>query len=280
MDSADNWRLTAGRWLLTADCCHRYNDPMDYTVDLPTFHGPLDLLLFLVKQDEVDLYDIPIARITEQFLAYINILQVIDVEAAGEFLVMAATLMEIKSRMMLPRSEEEATAEEDPRLELVKQLLEYKKYKEAAALLEEHAQRQQARLARVPFEFPAPPDLAHQPLRKVELWDLVSAFGRLMRETIALQPSHIAIDETPMQVHIDRILALLQERGRLTLSELYTPPHTRGRLLGLFLATLELIRGRQVWCEQPDPFGDLWLRLAESQESIPVETEEDIRPGG
>src|SRR5262245_23963481 len=160
---------------------------MEYTVELPTFQGPLDLLLFLVKQHEVDLYDIPIATITEQFLAYLNILQVIDVEAAGDFLVMAATLMEIKSKMMLPRAEEEGSEEEDPRLELVKQLLEYKKYKEAAALLEEHAQRQQARLSRVPFEFPAPPDLASQPLRKVELWDLVSAFGRLMRETIALQ---------------------------------------------------------------------------------------------
>ncbi len=238
---------------------------MDYTIDLPTFQGPLDLLLFLVKENEVDLYDIPIATITEQFLNYLNILQVIDVEAAGEFLVMAATLMEIKSKLLLPRSEEEAKAEEDPRLELVKQLLEYKKYKEAAALLEEHAQRQQARLPRTPIEFPAPPDLAHQPLRKVELWDLVSAFGRLMRETIALQPSHIAIDETPIQVHMDRIVHLLQTHGRMTLGELFTPPHTRGRLLGLFLATLELIRSCMIWCEQPDRFGDLWLRLAENQ---------------
>ena len=238
---------------------------MEYKVELPTFQGPLDLLLFLVKQNEVDLYDIPIATITEQFLAYLNLLQVIDVEAAGEFLVMAATLMEIKSKMMLPRSEEEAKAEDDPRLELVKQLLEYKKYKEAAALLEEHAQRQQTRLPRAPFELPGRPDLAQQPLRKVELWDLVSAFGRLMRETIALAPSHIAIDETPMQVHMDRIVDLLKERGRATLSELFTPPHTRGRLLGLFLATLELIRARVLWCEQPDVFGDLWLCLAPSE---------------
>ncbi len=235
---------------------------MEYQVELPTFRGPLDLLLFLVKQNEVELYDIPIAIITEQFLAYLNVLQVIDVEAAGEFLVMAATLMEIKSKMMLPRSEEEAKEEEDPRLELVKQLLEYKKYKEAATLLEEHAERQQARLARVPFELPGPPDLAHQPLRKVELWDLVSAFGRLMRETVALQPSYISIDETPIQSHMDRIVELLRMHERMTLSELFTPPHTRGRLLGLFLATLELIRSGAVWGEQPDAFGDLWLRLA------------------
>src|ERR1700722_4828324 len=179
---------------------------MDYKVELPTFRGPLDLLLFLVKHHEVDLYDIPIATIAAQFLAYLNLLQIIDVEAAGEFLVMAATLMEIKSKLLLPREEGVATEESDPRLELVKQLIEYKKYKEAAALLEEHAERQFARLPRIPLEMPAAPDLAQQPLRKVELWDLVSAFGRLMRETTSLQPSHISVDETPLQVHMDRIV--------------------------------------------------------------------------
>ena len=235
---------------------------MDYKVELPTFRGPLDLLLFLVKQNEVDLYDIPMAIITEQFLAYLNLLQVIDVEAAGEFLVMAATLMEIKSKLLLPRGEEEAAIEEDPRLELVKQLIEYKKYKEAAALLEEQAERQLTRLPRTPMEMPAAPDLAQQPLRKVELWDLVSAFGRLMRETAALQPSHIAIDETPIQVHMDRIVSLLKQHERMSLSLLFTPPRTRGRLLGLFLATLELIKGHWIWVDQPDVFGELWLCLA------------------
>jgi segregation and condensation protein A len=235
---------------------------MDYKVELPTFRGPLDLLLFLVKQHEVDLYDIPIAIITEQFLTYLNLLQVIDVEAAGEFLVMAATLMEIKSKLLLPRTENEVTEEADPRLELVKQLIEYKKYKEAAALLEEQAEVQLTRLPRTPMEMPAAPDLAQQPLRQVELWDLVSAFGRLMRETTALQPSHISIDETPIQVHMDRIMELLREHERLTLSAIFTPPRTRGRLLGLFLATLELIKGVTISVEQPDAFGELWFRLA------------------
>src|SRR5438105_1657959 len=109
---------------------------MDYRVDLPVFRGPLDLLLYLVKRNEVDVCDIPIARIAEQFRAYLDVLQLIDVELAGDFLVMAATLMEIKSRMLLPRGEESAEEDEDPRLELVRQLIEYKKYKDAAALLE------------------------------------------------------------------------------------------------------------------------------------------------
>jgi segregation and condensation protein A len=232
---------------------------MDYKVELDTFRGPLDLLLFLVKRNEVDLCDIPIARILEQFLHHLQAIQIIDVEGAGEFLVMAATLMEIKSKLLLPRNPENQATEEDPRLELVKQLIEYKKYKEAAALLEDQARRQMARLARTVPEPPAPPDLAQQPLRRVELWDLVSAFGRLMRETAALQPRPIVMDETPIHVHMERIEALLRERGRLSFRELFTPPHERGRLLGLFLALLELIKGRRVTAEQPAAFGDIWL---------------------
>jgi segregation and condensation protein A len=235
---------------------------MDYRVELDTFRGPLDLLLFLVKRNEVDLSDIPMARIVEQFLEYLEAIKVIDVEGAGEFLVMAATLMEIKSKMMLPRSAEEQAAEEDPRLELVKQLIEYKKYKEAAVLLEEQARRQMARLPRTAVDAPPQPDLAQQPLRRVELWDLVSAFGRLMRETAALQPRPIIMDETPIHVHMERILELLRERGRITFRELFTPPMGRGRLLGLFLALLELIKGRRVEAEQPERFGDITLALS------------------
>jgi segregation and condensation protein A len=235
---------------------------MDYKVELETFRGPLDLLLFLVKRNEVDLCDIPIARILEQFLTHLEAIQIIDVEGAGEFLVMAATLMEIKSKMLLPRGADEHEEEDDPRLELVKQLIEYKKYKEAASLLEEQARRQMARLARVPGDAPARPDLAQQPLRKVELWDLVSAFGRLMRETAALQPRPIVMDETPIHVHMERIVERLREHGRLSFRELFTPPLERGRLLGLFLAILELIKACRIEAEQPEPFGDIWLALS------------------
>jgi segregation and condensation protein A len=153
---------------------------------------------------------------------------------------------------------------------LVKQLIEYKKFKDAAALLEEQADRQLTRLPRTPMEMPAQPDLALQPLRKVELWDLVSAFGRLMRETTALQPSYISIDETPIQLHMDRIVDLLKQHECMALSTMFTPPHTRGRLLGLFLATLELIKGNIICVEQPDVFGELWLRLAEAAPEQPV----------
>jgi segregation and condensation protein A len=232
---------------------------MEYQVELESFRGPLDLLLYLVKHNEVDICDIPIAKIADQFLEYLNVLQVIDVEWAGEFLVMAATLTEIKSRMVLPRAEVEGEEENDPRLELVRQLVEYKKFKDAAAMLDAQAEKQLTRLPREPLETPAAPTLDQQPLRRVELWDLVSAFGRLMRETAALQPRQIIIDDTPQLVHQERILQRLAIVPRLSFADLFEPPHTRGRLLGVFLAVLELIKAGSVEAEQEDVFGDIWI---------------------
>lgn len=238
---------------------------MDYQVDLTTFRGPLDLLLYLVKHNEVDICDIPIARITEQFLDYLNLLRLIDVEGVGEFLVMAATLMEIKSRLLLPRAEEAEKEEDDPRLELVKQLIEYKKFKEASALLEESAQKHLARMSRQSVDAPVQLDPAQQPLRKVELWDLVSAFGRLMRETVALAPRQIVMDETPIHVHMERIVERLQRERRLSFRDIFTPPFTRGRLVGLFLATLELIKAKKIYVEQTGSFGDIAICLYEDR---------------
>ncbi len=234
--------------------------PPDYRVELETFRGPLDLLLYLVKREEVDVRDIPIARVAEQFRAYLDVLTLIDVESAGDFLVMAATLMEIKSRMLLPRAEGEESEEEDPRLDLVRQLLQYKEFRDAAGRLEELAEQQAARLARQPPAVAAP--AGAPPVRPVELWDLVSAFGRLMRETLATRPQEIVVDQTPLHVHMEGVLAQLRRKSPLPLTALFTPPHTRGRLVGLFLAVLELTKGRQIIPEQRDPFGDIVLALA------------------
>jgi segregation and condensation protein A len=234
---------------------------MDYQVDLETFRGPLDLLLYLVKRQEVDICDIPIARVTDQFLDHLHVIHFIDVERAGDFLVMAATLMEIKSRMLLPRGDAGEDAEADPRLELVRQLVEYKKFKDAAALLELQAERQLCRVPRQP-EPPAGPNPAEQPLHRVELWDLVSAFGRLMRETLALQPSQIVMDETPIHVYMEQIHEQVRRQQQVTFAEVFVPPRHRARLLGLFLAVLELIKSRRITVEQPEPFGEIWLRAA------------------
>jgi segregation and condensation protein A len=234
---------------------------MDYQVDLDVFRGPLDLLLYLVKRDEIDICDIPIARVAEQFKQYLHVIQLIDVERAGDFLVMAATLMEIKSKMLLPRNDEAAEEEDDPRQELVRQLLEYKKFKDAAALLDAQAEQQSYRLARQPVPHRPGSDAAPQPLQAVELWDLVSAFGRLMRETLALQPQQIVMDHTPIQVYMETIVQRLTQEGSVLFSALFTPPYSRGRLLGLFLAVLELIKGRRLLVEQPEAFGDFRLTL-------------------
>lgn len=235
----------------------------EYQVELDIFRGPLDLLLYLVKRNEVDIRDIPIARVTEQYLEYLRVLELIDVERVGDFLVMAATLLEIKSRQLLPQAQPEATVEADPRRELVRQLLEYKKYKDAAVRLEARAETQLNRLPRLPLELPAAQDPAEQPLRQIELWDLVSAFARLMRETLALQPQPIQPDPTPIQAYMDQIEERLQREPRLPFSGLFLPPYTRARLVGLFLAVLELIKSRKVLAEQEEYFGEIWLQRAD-----------------
>ena len=247
---------------------------MDYQVDLDAFHGPLDLLLYLVKRDEIDIRDIPMARVAEQFRDYLNVLQFIDVEQAGEFLVMAATLMEIKSRMLLPRAEEQE-AEEDPRLDLVRQLIEYKEFKEAAALLEARADQQSFRLARQPASPPPDADPTQQPLRRAELWDLVSAFGRIMRETLSQQAEHIVVDHTPLQVYIDEVMNRLAEGQWLPFSALFTPPCGRARLVGLFLAVLELIKRGWLAADQPEPFTEIRLTRMAAGKSVAGSTSSD-----
>jgi segregation and condensation protein A len=231
---------------------------MSYTVALDTFHGPLDLLLYLVKRNEVDILDIPIAAIADQFVAYLSVVQSLDVELAGDFLVMAATLMEIKSRMLLP-PEAHAEDEEldDPRKELVKQLLEYRKFKDAASALEGLAERQGTRLTRHEVREPGPGEEPR--VKPVELWDLVSAFARLMRETQALQPSTIAVDDTPQYIYEQQIKERLRIEGRIPFIAAFTAPFYKARLIGIFLAILELIRNHGIGFEQPEPEGEIWL---------------------
>jgi segregation and condensation protein A len=236
-------------------------DEQDYQVDLDLFRGPVDLLLYLVKRDEVDVRDIPVARILEQFQEYLDVIARIDVERVGDFIVMAAQLMEIKSKMLLPHAEEEGEDTEDPRLELVRQLLQYKRFKDAASLLEARLAEQSQRLPRLPLPASGQANTALPVLQPVELWDLVSAFGRLMRETLALQPQEIVVDQTPLHVHMDAILQRLAQQPRVPFSSLFTPPYTRSRLVGLFLAILELTKSRRIRPEQPTPFGDIWVSL-------------------
>lgn len=245
---------------------------MNFRVDLEIFRGPLDLLLYLVRKHEVEISEIPIALITEQYLAYLEILDALDVNAVGDFLEMASTLTEIKSRMVLPRAGEVELEVEDPRQELVRQLLEYKKYKDAASLLDERGRSWQERFPRLASDLPPRErDLAGEPLGELELWDLVSAFGRVVRDNRATQQSNIVYDDTPIHVYMTQLHERLLQQGRLIFSDLFEPNMHKSTLVGIFLAILELIRHHGVRAEQNDLFGEIWLLPAAETPSGPLD---------
>jgi len=233
---------------------------MDFRVDLNVFRGPLDLLLYLVRKHEVEIVDIPIATITDQYLQYLSVLEQLDVGEVGDFLALASTLIEIKSQQVLPRGDEVEDQPEDPRQELVRRLLEYKKYRDAASILEQRSRDWQQHYPRLGSDLPPRErDPAEEPIREVELWDLVSAFGRIIRDTEASKPSNIVYDETPIHVYMARIHARLLEEGRLSFSGLFPPGVHRSTLVGIFLAVLELVGHHHVRVEQNDLFGEIWI---------------------
>jgi len=233
---------------------------MDFRVDLDVFRGPLDLLLYLVRKHEVEIIDIPIATITDQYLEYLTVIEQLDVGAVGDFLAVASTLVEIKSQQVLPRCDEVEGDLDDPRKELVQRLLEYKKYRDAASILEERSRWWQRRYPRLASDLPPRErDLADEPIHEVELWDLVSAFGRIIRDTESAKPSSIVYDDTPIHVYMARIYAKLQDRGQLAFSRLFVPGMHKSTLIGIFLAVLELVRHARVRLEQNELFGEIWL---------------------
>jgi segregation and condensation protein A len=233
---------------------------MSFQVELSEFRGPLDLLLFLVRKHEVQISEIPIAPITDQFLQYLEVLQELNVDDVGEFVEMASALIEIKSRSVLPRVEEDEEPLEDPRQDLVRRLLEYKRFKDAASMLEERGRQWQQHFPRLSNDLAERNrDPAEEPIHEIEMWDLVSAFGRILRERAAAGPSNIVYDDTPIEVYMQRIHAQLLERGKLSISELFQTHTNRSTLVGLFLATLELVRYHGVQLEQGELFDEIWI---------------------
>jgi segregation and condensation protein A len=255
----------------------------EYKVALDAYHGPLDLLLYLIRREEVDIYDIPIAQITEQYLAYIELIRQLDPEAVSEFLVLASTLMEIKSRMLLPRPPVEEGDEEivDPRLELVRQLLEYKKFKDAARHLDDAATEQAQKHARGPVLPPEPEDEFE--LEQIDIWDLFDAFNRVLEQTGQREAVHrVGIDDTPLALHAEDILDSIERVGGTQTFEAIFQGRSRAEMIGLFLALLELIRQRRVRAGQDQPFGPIVLFLlappVDEDQSEDVETAGDEAP--
>jgi segregation and condensation protein A len=233
---------------------------MDFRVQLDVFRGPLDLLLFLVRKHELDIRDLPIALITDQYLTHLEVLQQLDVNEVGDFLEIASTLVEIKSQLVLPRGGEEAETWDDPRDQLVERLLEYKKYKDAACMLDERSRDWQQHYPRLASDVSVDPvDPAGQPIREVELWDLVSAMGRILRDSQAASPATIVYDETPIQVYMQRIHGRLARQQRVAFSDLFQPGMHKSAIVGVFLAVLELARHHGVRTEQNDLHGEIWI---------------------
>lgn len=238
-----------------------------YRVQLDVFSGPLDLLLYLIRRDELDIQDVVITRITEQYLKYVRLLEQLDPNGAADFLVMASTLVELKSRALLPSPPLEAMEEDedDPRAQLVRQLLEYKRFKDVAATLGSAAEERAKRYVRKPADLPK--ELDGVELEEVEVWTLLEAFGRVMSAIGEGPTQHqVLYDDTPIELHAAEMVAVLEREGPQTFRSLFDGNRTRGEIVGRFLALLELVRKRRVRAEQGELFGEIYLFLLEEVE--------------
>jgi segregation and condensation protein A len=230
---------------------------MAYQVRLSQFEGPLDLLLHLIRRDKINIYDIPISHITQEYLAYIEIMQELELEVAGEFFVMAATLMRIKAQMLLPRHEELEGEEEDPRDELVRNLLEYKKFKEAA----EHFSAMEQDRRKV---FPRPTaglgvaEESEHPI-EVTVFDLVGAFRKVLEDLKKNVSYRVARESVTLEEKLHIIRARLKASSEILFTELFESEFNKMDIIVTFLAILELMRLGELVARQMTSGSDIWL---------------------
>ena len=249
-------------------------------VKLEVFEGPLDLLLYLVKKDEVDVYDISIERITSQYLQYLEAFEVLHIELAGEFLVMAANLLYIKSRTLLPKDQQmpdEETEEEDPRWELIRQLIEYRKFKEAAADLRGKEELQAALFPRAVSLDPAHAPVIDETmmLGDVGIFDLINAFQRALKRLPAEEkPGEIREETFTVTDRIHHLMNRVDRGVSVRFDELFGEASSRSELVVTFLALLELIRMKQFRVRQEEQFGEIWLDRTLEGEEEPLGQEE------
>lgn len=239
--------------------------PVDFRVQLESYHGPLDLLLHLVRKEELEVARLPLAAVTQQFLDAVAVLEQVSIDDVGDYLEIAARLIELKSRNVLPQHEEEQVEAQDPHEDLVERLLEFKRLRDASRLLEERAAQQRRRLGRVATDLAdRQVDPAQQPLRSIELWDLVSAFARVMRDHLAPpEDACVRYDETPVHVLMQRIYQRLTEEDELLFDTLFPQAVHKSTLIGAFLAVLELVRHGHALAEQAGMHGEIRLRIGE-----------------
>ena len=235
----------------------------DYRIKLPVFEGPLDLLLFLIRKSELDIYDIPIATVTRQYLDVIYAMKELQIEVAGEFFVMAATLMEIKSRMLLPKHQQAidpnaAEEELDPRWELVHQLLQYKKFKEASARLGEMSLAAQNMHGRIASAFAPASERPLQHVDRVDLWNTFNLVLRRLAEKLVVGEIHA--EQVTVADQMEYLLGRLASTPEFTFSSLFPGPVSLRRLVATFLAVLELTRLRKLSLAQDTAFAEIHCR--------------------
>ncbi len=249
----------------------------DYRIKLPAFEGPLDLLLFLIRKNEIDIYDIPIEAVTKQYLAVIRSFQELDLEIAGEFFVMAATLMEIKSRMLLPKGQGALNPDGDdedpmdPRWELVHQLLQYKKFKEAALGIDELVVFQRDKLPRVvAAETPTDEERPLKNVDRIELWNSFNIVLRRLAEKLVV--GEIQDEQVTVSDQMEGILEKIKTEKQFIFSSLFPGPVTVRTLYATFLAVLELTRLKKLRLAQDEAFADIIVTAVEenSLESAPT----------
>jgi segregation and condensation protein A len=242
----------------------------DYPVHLQVFEGPLDLLLHLIKKHEVNIYDIPIALVTQQYLDYLGLMQELNLDVVGEFLVMAATLIHIKSRMLLPRPDPAQEDEEDPREALVRRLLEHQRFKAAAELLHEREIQRSAQWLRPDDRVTDVVGEAPEPEIEVDLFSLMAAFRQVLdrarqRPRVLLPP-----EQLPIETRIDQLLARLSTTEACGFEELFADVQTRGGMIVTFLALLEMIRLKLVRVFQQANFGPIRVYKREKPVAAPT----------
>src|SRR5262245_60433928 len=248
---------------------------MSYRVKLDIFEGPLDLLLHLVKKNEVEVSDIPVATVTDQYLVYLDLLQQLDLDVAGEYLVMAATLLHLKSRLLLP-GEETADEEEgeDPRAELVRQLLEYQRFKEAAEMLNRRDQLDRDIFSCLPVrdENDTEQDIVYD----VSLGDLLDALQEVLKQVAPGVVHEVILEQISLREQIIFVLDTLRERQEARFTDLFPVGATRLQILSTFLALLELVRTRMIQIHQEERFGPIVMTLAVSADTPLPESLEQI----
>jgi segregation and condensation protein A len=231
----------------------------EYKVRLEIFEGPLDLLLYLIKRDEIDIYDISLERITQQYLEYLQAFKELNIDVAGEFVVMAANLIYLKSRSLLPVDQqppEEDVEEDDPRWDLIRQLIEYKKFKEAAAQLQTRELEQERVFARVGDSVVS--EIAPLSLGEVGIFQLINAFQQVLKRLEAREDLQEIFGENfTVSDKIERILQAMAQGKPIKFSELFARMASRVEVVVTFLALLELIRLKQVRTIQPNEFDEI-----------------------